>query len=312
MILADIVGQLLGYLMLMIPPYALASLGIMLGGRVGVFNVSGEGLMLLTASVAFLTTYYTGNAAFGILSSLAVGALFGAVFVIFSERLKINQFIVGLTMFILALGLGSFLYKLSIGVVLTPPRTEILPGLPIPFLANIPVIGQAIFAQNILVYITIVMTLALHYLLFSTGFGLSVRSIGESPRVADVLGVNVMLYRYLFTILGSMLIGLAGAYLPLCFTGSFTDTIVGGRGWIAIAITIFGRWSPLQILLGSLVFGGIDVINYWLQVQRVPIPYQFLQMLPFAVTLVILIRISKKAEMPLAIGRAYDREAIEE
>ncbi|MEM2203541.1 MAG: hypothetical protein QXI22_04205 [Sulfolobales archaeon] len=127
----DVVGQLLGYLMLMIPPYALASLGIMLGGRVGLFNVSGEGLMLLTASIAFLTTYYTGSAALGVLSSLAVGALFGAVFAVFSERLKINQFIVGLTMFILALGLGSFLYKILIGVVLTPPRIGVLPGLPI-------------------------------------------------------------------------------------------------------------------------------------------------------------------------------------
>lgn len=308
----DIAAQMLGYLMLMMTPYALASLGIMIGGRVGIFNVSGEGLMLLTASAAFLVTYYTGSAALGILCSLALGAIFGAVLAFFSEELKVNQFIVGLTMFILTLGLGSFLYKISIGVVLTPPRIEVLPRLPIPLLRDIPIIGQAFFAQNILVYITVILALIIQYLLFSTGFGLNVRSIGESPRVADALGVNVMLYRYLFTILGSMLIGLAGAYLPLCLTGSFTDTIVGGRGWISIAIAIFGKWSPLQILLGSLVFGGIDVTNYWLQAQRVAIPYQFLQMLPFLVTLAILIRTSRRAEMPLAIGKPYDREAIEE
>lgn len=304
--------SLLSYLLVLFVPYALTSLGIMISGRVGLFNVSGEGVMLLSASGAFLTTYYTGSHALGFLVGIALGTLIGTVFTVVSDKLKINQFIVGLTLFIFASGLGGFLYKTAIGVVLVPPRVPVLPPISVPGLSQIPLLGPVLFRQNLIVYLTIALAVILHYLLFKTHFGLKLRAVGDSPRVADVLGVNVSLMRYAFGILGGTLMGLSGAYLPLCFTGSFTETIVGGRGWIAIAINLFGGWKPLPIIAGSLIFGGVEVLVYWLQAQGVAVPYQFLLMLPFIVTLLILIYISRRLEMPLGIGKHYDREAIEE
>lgn len=310
--MASAIESLLFYLMVAFVPYALASYGIMISGRVGLFNVSGEGVMLLTASAAFLTTYKTGSYMLGFMVGVGLGALLGAIFTFVSDKLKINQFIVGLTLFIFATGLGGFLYKVIVGVVLVPPRVQVLSPIKIPVLSDIPIIGPMLFSQNILVYITIILGLLFHYILFKTHFGLKLRAVGDSPRVADVLGVNVGLMRYTFGIIGSALMGLAGAYLPLCFTGTFTETIVSGRGWIAIAITLFGRWNPVPIIFGSLVFSGVEVLVYWLQAQRVAVPYQFLLMLPFIVTLLILIYTSRRLEMPLSIGKHYDREAIEE
>lgn len=308
----DLLSNLLNYLILLLVPYALTSLGIMIGGRVGLFNVSGEGVMLLSASGAFLTTYYTNSYLLGFLVGIALGALMGLVFTFVSDKLKINQFIVGLTLFIFSTGLGGFLYKATIGVVLIPPRISVLQPVEVPLLSKIPIIGPMLFQQNVVVYLTILLAVLLHYVLFKTHLGLKIRAIGESPRVADVLGVNVSFTRLVIGILGSALMGLAGAYLPLCFTGTFTDTIVSGRGWISIAITLFGRWNPIPILFGSLVFSGVEVAVYWLQAQRIALPYQFLLMLPFIVTLLILIYTSRRMEMPLSLGRHYDREAIEE
>ena len=308
----DIIVPALQYLLILMVPYTLASLGIMIGGRSGVFNISAEGLMLLGASATFLTTFITGNAFLGVLSALAIGALMGLIYGYLTITLKLNQFIIGITLFIFTSGLGSLLYKIAIGVTLTPPRIEVLPPIEIPLLSNIPVIGEILFKQNILVYTTIIIALVFHYILFKTTLGLAIRAVGENPRAADTLGINVFLVRYVTVIVGSMLMALAGGYLVLAFTGTFTDYIVSGRGWISIALTLFGKWSPIPILLGSLIFSGVEVLVYQLQAMEVAIPYQFLLMLPFIVTLFILIWVYRRAEVPEALGKAYDREAIEE
>jgi len=303
----------LKYLLMLLVPYTLTSLGIMIGGRAGIFNISAEGMMLLGASVTFLVTYFTGgNQLLGLLVCLAVGALFGLAFGYLTITLKLNQFVVGITFFILTSGLGSLLYKVFIGVTLTPPRVAVLPEINIPGLSQIPLIGEVLFKQNIMVYLTIIIALVLHYILFRTMLGLNIRSVGENPRAADTLGINVFLVKYITVIVGAMLMSLSGGYLLLAFTGTFTDYIVSGRGWIAIALTLFGKWSPIPILLGSLLFSGVEVIVYLLQTMRVAIPYQFLLMIPFIVTMIILIWVYKRAEVPQALGKPYDREAIEE
>ncbi len=306
------VTELSSYIMVLMVPYALASLGIMIGGRVGVFNVSTEGVMLAAASAGFLTTYATGSHLLGLLAGMGVGCLLGVIMTLFANTLKLDQFIVGLVLFVFGVGLGGFLYKEFIGVTLTPPRVPLLKKIAIPGLSKIPFLGPVLFDQDPMVYITILLALLFHYVLYKTHYGLALRSVGENPRVADTLGVNVFLMRHVYTILGSTLMGLAGAYLVLAFTGTYTDTIVGGRGWISIAITLFGRWSPLPILFGAILFAGIEVLVYALQSMGVHISYQLLLMMPFLATLIILIYISKKAELPGALGKPYDREAIEE
>ncbi len=301
------------YLLMLLVPYALTSLGIMISGRAGIFNITAEGMMLLGASVTFLVTYYTGgNQVLGLLTCLAVGALFGLAFGYLTITLKLNQFIVGITFFILTSSLGSLLYKVFIGVTLTPPRVAVLPEINIPLLSQIPAIGEILFKQNIMVYLTIILAILFHYLLFKTMLGLNIRSVGENPRAADVLGINVFLVKYVTVIIGMMLMSLSGGYLLLAFTGTFTEYIVSGRGWIAIALTLFGKWSPIPILLGSLIFSGIEVTVYQLQTMGVAIPYQFLLMIPYIATMIILIWVYKRAEVPQALGKPYDREAIEE
>jgi len=265
-------------------PFVLASQGTMLGGRTGVFNVAQEGIMLVGASVGFLVSYTTGSNLIGALVAMAAGGLFGLVLAYFTTTLKMDQFVVGLALFFIGTGLSSLLPKLVIGITLTPPLVKTLPEIPIPLLSQIPIIGPVLFKQNILVYFSILLSIFLWYILFRTNMGLRLRSVGENPKASDALGINVVSNRYITSIIGGMLIGLAGAYLPMVYTGTFTDLMTKGRGWIAIALTFFGAWSPLPILIGSLFFAAIEVLSFRFQVGGSFIPYQFLSMLPYIAT----------------------------
>jgi simple sugar transport system permease protein len=222
--------------------------------------------MLTGASVGFLVGYLSGSVFIGALCAMLVGGVFGLILAYFTTTLKMDQFVVGLALFFTGLGLSSLLPKLALGVTLTPPLIPTLPDISIPLLSKIPILGPILFNQNILVYLSVILSVTLWYLLFRTNLGLRLRSVGENPKAADSLGINVNRYRYLTSIIGGMLIGLAGAYLPMVYTGTFTDLMVKGRGWLAIALTFFGGWSPLPILFGSLFFAGVEVLSYRMQV----------------------------------------------
>jgi len=289
-------------------PFVLASQGTMLGGRTGVFNVAQEGIMLVGASVGFLVSYLSGSNFIGALAAMLVGGLFSLILAYFTTTLKMDQFVVGLALFFIGTGLSSLLPKLVIGVTLTPPLVPTLPDLSIPLLSKIPILGPILFNQNILVYVSILLSIGLWYMLFHTNMGLRLRSVGENPKAADALGINVTSNRYLTTIIGGMLIGLAGAYLPMVYTGTFTDLMVKGRGWIAIALTFFGGWSPLPIFLGSLFFAAVEVLSFRFQVGTSVIPYQILSMLPYIATIVVMIFTFGKSRVPAFLGQNYDRE----
>jgi simple sugar transport system permease protein len=289
-------------------PFVLASQGTMLGGRTGVFNVAQEGIMLVGASVGFLVSYLSGSNFIGVLAAMLVGGLFSLILAYFTTTLKMDQFVVGLALFFIGTGLSSLLPKLVIGVTLTPPLVPTLPDLPIPLLSKIPILGPILFNQNLLVYFSILLSVGLWYILFHTNLGLRLRSVGENPKAADALGINVTSNRYLTTIIGGMLIGLAGAYLPMVYTGTFTDLMVKGRGWIAIALTFFGGWSPLPIFLGSLFFAAVEVLSFRFQVGTSVIPYQILTMLPYIATIVVMIFTFGKSRVPAFLGQNYDRE----
>jgi len=293
---------------LTIVPFVLAGQGTMLGGRTGLFNVAQEGIMLLGASLGFLGAYMYGGLGYGVLIAVLAGAIAGLALAYFTTTLKMNQFVIGLAIFFFTMGLSTLFYKFAIGVTLMPPLIPTLKDLPIPVLSQIPVLGEIFFNQNIMVYFAILVSLFLWYLLYKTSFGLKLRAVGENPKAADSLGVNVDWMRYLTAVLGGMLMGLAGAYLPMVYTGTFTAGMVQGRGWIAIALTFFGGWSPFLILLGALFFAGVEVLALRVQVGGFGIPYQFLLMLPYLATILTMIFAFKWIKAPAFLGQNYDRE----
>lgn len=295
-------------ILLTMVPFVLASQGTMLGGRTGVFNVAQEGIMLVSASIGFLVSFYTKSLTIGVLSAMLVGGLFGLALAYFTTHLKMDQFVIGLALFFIGVGLSTLLPKIIIGVTLTPPLIPTLKDISIPLLSKIPFIGEIFFNQNILVYGAVLVSVFLWWFLYKTSFGLSLRSTGEYPQAADSLGISVTSMRYLTAIVGGALIGIAGVYLPMVYTGTFTDGMVKGRGWLAIALTFFGGWKPINILIGSLFFAGIEVLSYKVQVSGSGIPYQFLLMLPYLATILVMIFTFKRSTIPGFLGQNYDRE----
>lgn len=303
--------QLIGLarlILLAMTPYVLVGQGTMISGRAGVFIVAQEGIMLAGASVGFLAAFHFGSLGMGLLAALLIGGLFGLALAYFTTTLKLDQFVVGLALYFIGLGLSTLLYKIVVGVTLQPPLIATLPNLPIPLVRNIPVLGPILFNQNILVYGSVVLSILLYYLLYQTSYGLAWRAVGENPRAADSMGINVTLVQYSAVIIGSMLMGVAGAYLPMVYTGTFTAGIVQGRGWLAIALTFFGGWRPPLILVGALFFATVEVISLRAQILGSAIPYQFLLTLPYLTTILVMIFAFKWAKTPAFLGLNYDRE----
>jgi ABC-type uncharacterized transport system permease subunit len=294
--------------MLAIVPYILAAQGTMLGGRTGLFNVAQEGIMLLGASLGFLGAYLSGSMWAGILLAMFVGALFGLALAYFTTTLKMNQFVIGLALFFIGLGLSTLFPKIIIGVTLQPPLITTLKGVPIPILSRIPIIGEIFFNQNWLVYFSILLSIFLYYFMYKTSYGLELRAVGENPKAADSLGVSVSTRRYLTAIVGGMLMALAGAYLPMAYTGTFTEGMVAGRGWIAIALTFFGGWTPHLILFGAFFFAGVETLALKFQVGGSGVPYQFLLMLPYIATIIVMMFAFRLVRAPAFLGQNYDRE----
>jgi len=294
--------------MLAIVPYILAGQGTMLGGRTGLFNVAQEGIMLLGASLGFLGAYLSGSMWLGVLLAMFMGALFGLALAYFTTTLKMNQFVIGLALFFIGLGLSTLFPKIIIGVTLQPPLITTLKGVPIPILSQIPIIGEIFFNQNWFVYFAILLSIFLYYFMYKTSYGMELRAVGENPKAADSLGVSVSTRRYLTAIVGGMLMALAGAYLPMAYTGTFTEGMVAGRGWIAIALTFFGGWTPHLILFGAFFFAGVETLALKFQVGGSGVPYQFLLMLPYIATIIVMMFAFRLVRAPAFLGQNYDRE----
>jgi general nucleoside transport system permease protein len=290
-------------------PYLLASLGTMLGGLTGVFSVAQEGVMVLGASVGFLVSYGVGSNTVGILAAAAVGAVFGLLLGAATTYLRLDQFVVGLALFFAATGLAGLLFRVVIGQSATQPLVPTLPRLEVPFLSDIPLIGPALFDQNALVYLTALLTVGLYFFLYRTRAGLDLRAVGENPKAADSLGIKVGRSRLWTATAGGALMAVAGAYLPMVYTGTFTEGIVGGRGWLAIALTFFGGWRPQYIAAGALFFATMDVIALRAEVGNIDVPSQLLLVLPYVATLLVMIFAFRWARVPEFLGRNYDRES---
>lgn len=305
-------NEVLDLLTLMIPamvPFVLAAEGTILSGRAGIFNVSQEGMMVLGASVGFLVSWTVGSNFVGLLAALGMGAIFGVVIGYMTTFLRLDQFVVGLALYFGALGLAALLYREFVGVTLEPPLIETLRDVPIPLLSQIPVIGEIFFEQDLVVYFTFVLAFALWWFMYRTNAGMKFRSVGENPKAADSLGIPVVRTRMWAAIAGSALMCMAGAYLPMVYTGTFTEGMVGGRGWLVIALAFLGGWRPHYVVAGAAFFAAMEVLALRAQVAGIGIPHQFVLMLPFVATLVVMMFAFRWSRQPAFLGRNYDRES---
>ncbi|MEM2897477.1 MAG: ABC transporter permease [Candidatus Bathyarchaeia archaeon] len=292
-------------------PILLAALGEIFAERSGVMNLGIEGIMLLGAFFGFWATYSTGAPELGILAAIIIGSLMGLAMAILSVSVRANQVVSGLAIWILCIGLSTYLSRKVLGIVPGGVSIKGLLPISIPILRDIPFIGSIFFEHNLLVYLTLILVPVCGIVLFNTTIGLKIRAIGEKPRVADTLGVNVFVIRYLCVIFGGALAGLAGSYLTVGRLFTWIEEITAGRGWLAIVVVLFGRRDPYKALMGAWVFGAIYAFQYHLQTMATGIPYQFLLMLPYLTTIFTIlgvITILGKEEAPEALGVPYSRE----
>lgn len=301
--------ELLRLAVMMSVPLIFAAVGEAITERGGVLNLSIEGTVLLGAVAGFLGAFFTGRLEIGMAAGMLAGGLVAAVLAYFAIALQRDQITVGLTLFVMTLGLASLLYRYFVGVQFVPQRIPTLPIVALPGLSAIPVVGAVLFTQHVLVYAALLLVVLAHVVLMRTPLGLRLRAAGENPRAADTVGINIFRLRYAATIGGGMLIGLAGATLPMTITGTFTEGMSAGRGWIALMLVIFGRWRPGTILAGALLFAYVEALQFRLALTARGVPTQFLLMLPYLFAIVALVRVSRGAQAPQALGRAYDREA---
>jgi len=293
-----------------------ATVGEIITERAGILNLGVEGMMIMGAVTAFAAAFHTGNAWAGVATAVLVGGLLASIHALLTITLRADQVVSGLALTLFGAGLASFLGQ-RLGPVgaplvgLTGPRfNEVL----LPGLSQLPVIGPALFHRDLLVYLMYLVVIASWYFLYKTRAGLHLRAVGENPQTVDAMGVDVTGLRYLYTIIGGMLVGLGGAHLSLAYIPGWTENMTGGRGWIAIALVIFATWNPARAIIGALLFGGVNAVQFRLQAAGTTIPASLLNMLPYLLTILVLILITwwetfgRRVGAPAALGLPYMRE----
>jgi len=288
----------------MTTPIAFAGLSCTISERSGVFNIGAEGMMLGGAFAAAVGALYTGNAWAGIALACLVGILMGLLLAVLSIPLGANQIVSGIMINILSLGLTSFLARVIMGSAIT----QKLPSLgvwSVPYLSRIPIIGQILFKESPLSYISYAVAIFLTLVFFKTTWGLSIRAVGEHPRAAETAGVNVSLIRYICVTLSGVLASLGGAFLSVGLVRYFTENMSSGRGFIGLTIVILGKWNPLGALFAALFFGAVDALQLRIQAFDVGIPYQFLVMLPYVCGLIAISGVVGRAQAPASVGMTY-------
>lgn len=288
-------------------PIALAALAGVLSERVAVINIGIEGMLLAGAFVGAVGGSLFGGF-IGLVFAIITGGLFGLMLAILVVTYKVDQIIAGVAINIFVLGLTSFLTTHLLKVHPTLNDAPVFRPIHFPLLSDLPILGPTLFQHNIFIYGTLVIIILSTYYLFHTANGLRARAVGEHPKAADTLGLNVYKIRYTNVILGGMVAGLGGAWFTLGSVGRFDEGMTGGRGFIGLAAMIFGRWHPVGALLAALVFGFADSLQQKLAILQTPIPSEFLAMAPYLVTIVVVAGLIGKARPPAAIGKPYNRD----
>lgn len=290
-------------------PIALAALCGVISERAAVVNIGIEGIMLIAAQASVVTATLSHSLYVGLVVGILAGALVAAFHALMVIRFKVDQIVSGVAINIFATGATSFLsskYLQHQGELLNNSGT--FPLLPIPLLSKIPLLGPIFFQNNLIVYMMLVIVAVMHIVLFYTPWGLRTRAVGEHPKAADTLGINVFFVRYVNVIIGGMIAGLGGAYFTLGSVGRFDEVMTAGKGFIGLAAMIFGNWNPIGAFTSSLIFGFADSLQIKMQILSVPIPSSIIAMAPYLVTMIVLTGIVGRSTPPAADGVAYEKQ----
>lgn len=287
-------------------PLILGALGGLLSERAGVFAVGIEGMMLAGAFGAAVATFATGSALLGLGAAMLGGASMAALVAVAVTRFRADQMVTGLAIDTLAFGITGFLIRGLFGGRPPAIRIHLFGVLPIPFLSSLPVVGPILFQQPILTYGAVVFAFLLHFFLYRTNAGLALRATGENPEAVYAAGNDPVRIRQMAVIAGGAVAGLGGAVLVFQDVGTFTDGMTGGRGFLALAALIVGRWTPFGALLSCLIFGAASALEVRLQGIELPVSSYVIQMAPYVIALLVLTGLGRGTRMPQAIGRAYE------
>ena len=284
---------------------AIAALGLLINEKSGIVNLGAEGMMLCAAIAGFATVVHTGNDWLGFAAGMGAGALLAGAFGVLVIWLNTNQYATGLALSLFGAGFSAFA-----GISYVQEKLPERPHFSVPLLGDIPLIGPALFRQHPMVYLTMALVVGLIWFLYRSRAGLVLRSVGESPESAHALGYPVRRIRLAAVMVGGALCGLAGAYIAVIYTPLWVEGMVSGKGWIALALTTFATWRPARVLLGAYLFGGVTMLQFHLQGIGVEVPSQFLTMLPYLATIVVLALISRnpawiRINMPASLGKPF-------
>ena len=290
-------------------PLIFATMGELICERAGVLNLGIEGIMVVGAFAGWMTVYSGGGLWTGVVVAMLAGMLFGLLHGTLTVPFGLSQHVVGLGITLLATASAYFAYRLALPRVTTPPRIEAFQPLPIPILSDIPLIGPALFTQTPLTYLAFVLVGAVSFVLFRTPLGLALRAAGENPAAVAAQGLSVTALRMGAVMVGSGLMAVGGAFLTMSAFNSFFFEMVNGRGWICIALVVFGAWMPGKALLGAVLFGMFDALQIRLQQTSIgaDMPYQIFLMMPFVLSILALVIMSRRASVPAALMVPFNK-----
>jgi ABC-type uncharacterized transport system permease subunit len=290
-------------------PLVFGTLGELLAERSGVLNLGIEGIMMLSAMTGFSATYFTGSLWLGIAAAMATGIVAGLFMGVMTVSLGLSQHVSGIGLTLLCSGLSFFFYRLIFGQPSMLPTITPFATVPVPLLSAIPVIGPVFFDQFALVYMAMVLVPLSAIVLYRTPWGLNLRTVGENPHAAYSAGVSVARVRFQALAAAGALMGLAGAFLSMAQYNAYTFGVISGRGWVCIALVVFGQWSPYKSAAGALLFAFIDALQLRLQASSaIHLPYQVFLMLPFLLTIVGMALVSRNARAPAALLKPFRKE----
>ena len=290
-------------------PLVYASLGELITEKSGVLNLGVEGMMLVGAVTAFIIKAKTASLFLAVLGGMTAAALMALIFAFITITLMANQVATGLALTIFGIGMSAF-----IGLEYTSIALEALPKVHFPLLSDVPILGKLIFSFDLLIYLSFVLFGVLNWFLYKSRPGLILRAIGESPQSGHALGFSVNTIRYLSVLFGGAMVGIGGAYLAIAYTPMWVEGMTSGRGWVALALVVFATWRPTRVMVGAYLFGGVTIIQFHIQGFGIDVPSQFLSMLPYLATIVVLVFISRdintiRLNAPASLGTAFHPES---